>query len=37
MCIEITPPDSRDRFIGLLNLDHVKIEMAAVTFKNISK
>jgi len=37
MCIKITPPDSRVSFVGLLNIDHVKIEMAAVTLGNGSR
>jgi len=37
MCIKITPPDSRVRFVRLLNFDHVNIEMAAVTLGNGSR
>jgi len=37
MCIKIILPDSRVRFVRLLNFDHVKIEMAAVTLGNGSR
>jgi len=37
MCIKITPPASRVRFVGFLNFHHVKIEMAAVTLGNGSR
>jgi len=37
MRIKITSPDSRVSFVGLLNFDHVKIEMAAVTLGNGSR
>jgi len=32
-----TLPDCRVRFVQLLNFDHVKIEMAAVTLENGSR
>jgi len=37
MCIKITPPESRVSFVGILNFDHVKIKMAAVTLGNGSR
>jgi len=37
MCIKLTLPDSRVRFVRHLKFDHVKIEMAAVTLGNGSR
>jgi len=37
VCIKITLPESSVRFVRLLNFDHVKIEMVAVTLGNGSR
>jgi len=37
MCIKITLPDRRVRFVQLLNFGHVKIERAAMTLGNGSR
>jgi len=37
MCIKLILPDSRVRFVMLLNFDHVKIEKSAVTLGNGSR
>jgi len=34
MCIKITLPDRRVRFVQLLNFGHVKIKRAAMTLGN---